>query len=59
MCSSASNLRANHDPGFRTGQVAWRVAIHLLYVDEWTYVRAANVSQVVIMASDRAAWLKR
>jgi hypothetical protein len=35
------------------------VAIHLLYVDEWTYVRAANVSQVVILACDRAAWLKR
>ena len=38
---------------------AGRAATHLLYVDEWTHVRAADVRQVTIVASDRAAWMER
>jgi hypothetical protein len=53
-------LRPNAQLLLSQGYVgAGRVATHLLYVDEWTYVRAADVSQVVVVASDRAAWLER
>jgi phage protein D len=53
-------LRPNAQLLLSQGYVgAGRVATHLFFVDEWTYVRAADVSQVVVVASDRAAWLER
>jgi hypothetical protein len=58
--TSLAALRPNAQLLLSQGYVgAGRVATHLLYVDEWTYVRAADVSQVVLVASDRAAWLER
>src|SRR5439155_18123216 len=52
-------LRPNARLRLSLGYAAGTVYTHVCYVEEWTFLRAADESSVVVVASDARSWLAR